>query len=145
MKKNYKNGFTLLLSVLITSIILGISVGLPLFVMRELIISAMGRESQKAFFASDGGIECALYWDLKQIPSAFSTTTVSEIDCADLSFTVGGPSGLSNFTLNFDNGSCAAVTVDKTVYPQTKIDSYGRNTCIVSDPNRVERALEVIY
>jgi hypothetical protein len=141
----YDSGFTLLLAVLITSIILGISIGFSIFVLRELAISAIGRESQKAFFAADSGAECVLYWDLKQIPSAFSTTTTSSINCAGADYTVGGPSGISNFTLNFDNGSCASVTVDKTVYLQTRMYSYGRNTCDLTDPNRVERALDIAY
>ena len=137
------SGFTLLLSVLITTIILGIAIGLPVFIMRELIISSVGRESQKAFFAADSGIECVLFWDLKQ--DAFSTSTTRVITCAENNHTVGGATGISNFILNFDNNSCASVQVDKTVYRQTKINSYGRNTCNTSDPNRVERALEVIY
>ena len=103
----------------------------------------MGRESQKAFFASDSGIECSLYWDLKQ--NAFATSTTSNINCAGSSFTVGGSSGISEFDISFTNGACSHVKVDKTVYPQTKIYSYGRNTCNLSDPNRVERALEIIY
>ncbi len=136
-------GFTLLLAVLITSIILGISVGFSTFIIKELIISAMGRESQKAFFASDSGIECALYWDLQQ--NAFATSSTSSINCTGSSFTVGGSSGISEFDLNFTNGACSHVKVDKTVYLQTTITSYGRNTCDLSDPNRVERALEIIY
>lgn len=144
-KTNFKKGFTLLLAVLVTSIVLGVSVGFSIFVLRELRISAMGRESQKAFFAADSGAECVLYWDLKKIPSAFSTTTTSIINCAGSNYTVGGSSGISNFTLNFSNGSCASVRVDKTVYLQTRIYSYGRNTCNLSDPNRVERALDIAY
>jgi Tfp pilus assembly protein PilX len=143
MKNNSTKGFTLLLAVLITSIILGISVGFSTFVIRELIISAMGRESQIAFFASDSGIECSLYWDLQQ--NAFATSSTSSINCAGSSRIVGGSSGISEFDLNFTNGACSHVKVDKTVYHQTKIDSYGRNTCNLSDPNRVERALEIIY
>jgi len=141
--KTNKKGFVLLLAVLVASIVLGVSVGFSVFVLRALKISALGRESQKAFFASDAGAECVLYWDLKQ--NAFSTTTTSNITCAGSNYTVGGPSGISNFTLNFTNGSCATVIVDKTVYLQTKIDSYGHNTCNTSDPNRVERTLEINY
>lgn len=143
MKNTSTKGFTLLLAILITSIVLGISVGFSTFVIRELTISAIGRESQKAFFASDSGIECSLYWDLKQ--NAFATSTTSNISCTGSSKTVGGPSGISEFDLNFANGACTHVKVDKTVYHQIKIDSYGRNTCNLSDSNRVERALEVIY
>lgn len=146
-------GFTLLLAVLITSIILGMSVGLSIFIIRELIVSAIGRESQKAFFASDGGVECVLYWDLKQ--QAFASTTVtSNINCAGSSITLypkddydaGRP---TSFYLNFDNGACAIVNVNKLAYPSTIITSYGRNagdaSCNSNEPRRVERALQVVY
>lgn len=141
--QNSDRGFTLLLAVLITSIVLATSIEFSVFVLRELRVSAMGRESQKAFFAADSGAECVLYWDLKQ--DYFSTTTTRVISCAGNNYTVGGPSGISNFTLNFDNDSCAAVTVDKTNYPATEVRSYGHNTCDTSSPNRVERALNIIY
>lgn len=142
--KSINKGFTLLLAVLITSIALGISFGLSAFVIRELNISIIGRESQKAVFASDSGVECALYWDL--IKSAFATSTSSQISCAGANYTVGGASGVSTFTLNFANGACAVVEVDKiNYYPQTKVDSRGRSTCVPASPNRVERAFRVMY
>ena len=142
--KNSCRGFTLLLAVLITSIVLGISFGFSAFIIRELNISIIGRESQKAVFASDSGIECVLYWDLKQ--NAFATTTTSTISCASSNYTVGGASGVSSFTLNFTNGACAVVEVDKVnYYPQTKVDSRGRSTCVPNSPNRVERAFRVMY
>ncbi len=143
MKNTGTKGFTLLLAVLITSIILGISVGLSVFIIRELKISAIGRESQKAFFAADSGVECALYWDLKQ--RAFATSSTSLIRCSGSNIRVGGSSGISEFDLSFTNDTCAHVKVDKTAYLLTIIDSYGHNTCNLSDPNRVERAIEVSY
>ncbi len=140
---NDKMGFTLLLAVLITSIILSMSVGISVFIIKELLISSTGRESQKAFFAADSGVECALYWDLKQ--NAFAASSTRVISCAGASPTVGGPSGISEFDLTFINNACTHVKVDKTVPPSTKIDSVGHNTCNLSDPNRVERALRVSY
>jgi len=140
---NDKMGFTLLLAVLITSIILGISVGISVFVIRELLISSTGRESQKAFFAADSGVECALYWDFKQ--NAFEPSSTRVISCAGSSPTVGGASGISEFDLTFTNGACTHVKVDKTVPSSTTIDSAGHNTCNLSDPNRVERTLRVSY
>ncbi len=237
-------GFTLLLSVLISSIILGISVGFSTFIIRELTISAIGRESQKAFFAADSGIECALYWDLKQHAfvsgSMFSlqsgntdicyaggniactykngsaytgyilistcitrgfdfgsfldgdildalylsgasscsqnyTTDLANstehtqfiatsggtwayypsppppappqshnITCAGMTKTVGGSLGVPEFDLDFANGACAHVKVEKTAI-STTISSAGHNTCNLSNPNRVERSLEVAY
>ncbi len=144
-----KEGFTLLLAVLITSILLTVSMGFSVFVLRELAISVIGRESQKAVFASDSGIECALYWDFVHSglsQSAFATSSTSVISCAGSNPTVGGPSGISNFTLNFDNGACAAVRVDKIAsYPNVMIEAKGYNTCAPGAANRVERAFRVIY
>lgn len=148
---NKKDGFTLLLAVLIASIILSISVGVSVFIIRELLISSVGRESQKAFFAADSGVECALYWDLKQ--NSFATTSPPHtITCVNSSPTVNigcpspnPPCGISEFDLTFANGACAHVKVDKTIPSSTKIDSAGHNTCNLSDPNRVERSLRISY
>jgi len=140
---NKNRGFTLLLAVLITSIILGMSVGISVFIIRELLISSIGRESQKAFFAADSGVECALYWDLKQ--KAFVLSSTRAISCAGASPIVGGPSGISEFDLTFDNGACVHVKVNKTIPSSTIIDSAGHNTCNLNDPNRVERTLRVSY
>ncbi|OHA15475.1 MAG: hypothetical protein A3A10_02245 [Candidatus Tagabacteria bacterium RIFCSPLOWO2_01_FULL_42_9] len=137
-------GFTLLFSVLIMSIALAITLGFSGFVIRELIVSGLGRESQKALFASDSGMECAIYWDVKY--NSFATSTVSNIRCAGSDYAVGGISGVSNFTLNFANGTCAEVLVDKvSAYPDTLIESRGRSPCSSGSPNRVERAFQVRY
>lgn len=141
-------GFTLLLAVLIVSVLLTISTGFSVFILRELTISVIGGESQKAVFASDSGIECALYWDLVHsgLPqSAFATSSANIISCAGGNYTVGGPSGVSDFTLNFDNTACVDVKVDKIDYPDTKIESKGHNTCDAGARDRVERAFRVIY
>lgn len=151
MGKRYNNtGFTLLLAVLVSSIILTISMGFSVFVLRELTISLLGRESQKAVFASDSGVECVLYWDFVHgiySESAFDTASAQHvINCAGGSYTVGGPSGISNFTMNLSNGACAQLKVDKiTSSPNTIVESKGYNKCSVGSPNRVERAFRVIY
>lgn len=155
--QNYNKGFTLLLSVLVVSILLTISMGFSVFVLRELTIAVIGGESQKAVFASDSGIECALYWNFVHSglsQSAFATNTgagypPNTISCADGSYSVGGggdSGGISSFTLNFDNDSCVEVRVDKIIdYPDTRIEARGHNTCDVGARDRVERAFRVIY
>lgn len=140
-------GFTLLLAVLITSMVLAISFGFSIFVIRELNISIVGRESQKAVFAADSGIECALYWDLAQ--KKFATTSPPcpcTIRCLGQDYTVGGPAGISEFTLNFTNGACAMIKVNKiTYYPKTRIESKGHSVCAAGGPIRTERAFRVTY
>src|SRR3989344_8638979 len=64
----YKTGgYALMLSIVVSSIVLSIGLSLFNIVQKELILSATGRDSQFAFYSADGGIECALYWDIKQL------------------------------------------------------------------------------
>jgi hypothetical protein len=143
--QNSKKGFVLLMSLLISSIILAISGGIYLLAREELVLSGYGRESQKAFFASDSGAECAIYWDIKQ--NAFATSsTSSTIACENQNKTFDPSSGITTFTIDFANGACAVITVDKiTYYPNTTVESKGRNTCVTTNPRRVERALRITY
>ena len=135
-----KKGFTLLFTVLIISIVLSLGLSVSSIVLNQIELSGTGRESQLAFYAADAGGECALYWDVKQ--NAFATSTASTINCAGSSFTVGGASGRSSFVLNFDNGSCAKVTVDKNP-ENTVIESLGRDrTGSQSDCSGIRRSTE---
>ncbi|OGZ32608.1 MAG: hypothetical protein A3H02_01795 [Candidatus Niyogibacteria bacterium RIFCSPLOWO2_12_FULL_41_13] len=117
-----KNGFLLLLAVLIISIILSLGLGVGNVVLNQIKLSGAGEDSQIAFYAADAGAESALYRDLKQ----------NEF-----------PSG-GSFILSLANGSCAEVSVTKAGSPVlTTIESRGRNR--TSDPNqclKIERAAE---
>lgn len=138
-------GFALLFTLLITSIIFSISLGVYNLIIGEIILSGTGRDSQLAFYAADAGTECALYWDIQHpglAKSAFSTSTPAVISCAGQSKSVGGGS-VSNFSLSFGNGSCVSVGVEKQP-AQNIITAQGQNTC--SGSNRtVQRGLKVVY
>ena len=62
----------------ISSLLLSIGISIYNITLKELILSSYGRNSQFAFYAADTGLECALYWNIKD---AFSTTTPSTIEC----------------------------------------------------------------
>ncbi len=146
-KKERSGGFTLLIASLMASLVLSIGIAIYNISLKEVILSSAGRESQFAFYAADGGTECALYWDLKNgIKSAFATTTLSDISCNEQTFSdVGGATGRSVFTVNFPpEPYCAIVTVLKQA-TSTVIESRGYNTCETGDPRRVERALRVQF
>jgi len=64
MKRRQK-GFTLFLALIVSSLLLAISLSLSEIILKQLIFSNNGRESQLAFYAADSGAECALYWDRK--------------------------------------------------------------------------------
>lgn len=70
--KKYKKGFTLLLSIIITGILLLVSFIISNVALKELVLVYSGSESQQAFYAADSGVECAAYWDAKN-PNGISS------------------------------------------------------------------------
>jgi len=158
---NQKTGFILAFSVLISSLVLSIGLGMFNITLKELILSSSSRESQLAFYAADTGGECALYWDIKGGTFATSTIlgasgilclesdiTTNTIDSSPNSWIVSitDTTSYAKFRVNFTNGACAEVTVNKDfTAPQTTIESRGYNTCDLTDIRRVERGLIVTY
>jgi hypothetical protein len=64
-KNNKKEkGFTLLFAVLVSTLVLAVGASIISMALRQVVLSGIGRDSQFAFYASNTGIECALYWDL---------------------------------------------------------------------------------
>jgi len=153
---NLKNrGVTLLVAITVAASLLLVSVGMVNLAIRKGFLISANRDSQFAFYAADTGIECAIYWDVKNPSgySAFSTSTSSTIYCNQdtlnpnnpIPAVVGGPSS-PLFTLTFlPDPYCARVTVTKFDDGATKIESRGYNTCDVTSPHRVERAVRVTY
>jgi hypothetical protein len=163
-----KRGFTLLIAVVTTSMLLLVSFVVVNVALKQILLADAGEESQHAFYASDRGLECALYWDLTNGPvSQFATGTPGTIRCSDeeitsdsqVIFTEGnsiqsliGGGALENpqtttsiFQLQGMNSECAIVRVIKNVDGSTTIDSRGYNTC---DPNalrRFERGVTITY
>lgn len=57
-------GFTLLISIVVTSMLLLVSFVVSNLALKQLVLSYSGQESEHAFYNADSGIECALYWDV---------------------------------------------------------------------------------
>lgn len=151
---SYTRGFTLLIAVLVSGILLALGFAIFNIASKELTLSSSGRESQFAFYAADSGIECALYWDYQQ--DAFSDTTPLQPECA------GAP--VTNYLVSYDPFSdtytttfgfalgatvadpCVDVTVTRNYSPtRTVIVAAGYNTCVTTNPRRIERAIRVQY
>ncbi len=149
-----QKGFTLLLSVLVSSIILSIGIAIFNITFKEIKLSSAGRESQFAFYAADSGAECALFHERKN--NVFATSTISnfniscnaeEHEVTVINDPIGGVY-TRTFSMELEsNRYCSNVTVTKLVGPpfRTTIESRGTNTCNVSDGRRVERAIEVSF
>lgn len=152
-------GFTLLLSLIVMSLLLLLTYIIVNISGKNLSFALLGRESQKAFFAANSGIECALYWDLKGVPggTAFATTTndTHSIICAGDTRTVGGEGYDEPMTFQLDIGpECVVVDVTKTEDSgviTTEIESRGYNTGTGIDcqdnvgGKQYERAIRVRY
>lgn len=141
MKTKTKNGITLLLAVFTSSLILTIGMGIFTILLGQIGFSSTAKESLLAFYAADSGVECAIFWDTQN--NSFSTPTSSSISCDGESFNVGGPSGFSRFTINFNDGSCAEVEVTKGA--DTTITSLGKNICAAGSAKTLQRGLRVNY
>ncbi|MBI3075057.1 MAG: hypothetical protein HYY92_02495 [Parcubacteria group bacterium] len=93
-----KSGYALMLSIVVSSIVLSIGLSLFNIVQKELILSATGRDSQFAFYSADGGIECALYWDIKQLAFPESGVDWYLVSEPPTPGTGGADCGLTDFT-----------------------------------------------
>ena len=157
-----ERGITLYISVIVASFLILSSVAIISIAIRQVAVSSTGRDSQVAFYAADTGIECALYWDLKNptVPgqSAFATTTpFQNIDCNKLTVVPLRVGATTTFAVAFTSPdtSCTTVTVAKGYslgLPTTKIESKGYNygtvsgeSCISSNARRTERAVSVSF
>lgn len=143
------------MSLVVTGVMLLVSTGIISLAVKQSLISNSGRESQMAFYAADTGMECALYWDVKNIgvnESAFSTSTTSVVTCNEDAnnpnnhWTVGGASVSVMGDITFlPEPACARVTVTKNADGTTLVESLGYNTCDTTNPRRVERAVRATY
>lgn len=161
------SGFTLLIAIITTSMLLIISFVVINVALKQLILANANKESQHAFYAADGGTECAVYWDLVDSTlSRFATTTPGSITCNGQTIStnsqtvptlpigtmslVGGGGDLnptSIFKIDFTEG-CAIVRVTKSYTGNTLvtiIDSRGYNTCDVNASRRYERGVVMSY
>ena len=151
-KRNNEEGFALLFSVLLSSIILAIALGVSSVALKEIKFGTSAKDSNEAFFAADTGIECALFNDRLDSNVFVATSPENPIVCASGTVTVIiSVYPFWSFVLSGlgeQGKACAKITVDKGKVPM-EIISNGYNlggddvNCISSSTNKVERRLEV--
>jgi len=140
-KNNYKKGYTLLFSVLVSSLLLAVGISILNISKKEFLLATSARDSSSAFYAADSSIEYALYHDSLGDYDMAGQLTYTE--------TVHIPTGSGG-------DSCAIVIINKTITSGTltiTFDSRGYNIgwdsvtsqCDENSPKRVERALLLTY
>ncbi|MFH0846010.1 MAG: pilus assembly PilX N-terminal domain-containing protein [Patescibacteria group bacterium] len=154
MNLKTSSGFVSMIALLLANIFLIIGLSVFNIALREFTLSSGSRESLFAFYAADGGMECALYWDLKE--GVFATSTsATELNCNNQTIaitsdrSVAGDGRENSFSYSFIEGElnspCVTVYLNKKDDGGTVIRSYGKNSCDESNNRRVERAWQVTY
>ncbi len=148
-KINKQRGVALFIALIVTGMLLAISLAVSDIALKQIQFSSTGRESQKAFFSANTGIECALYWFFKK--PAFLPKDINH-DMGYIDYQYNGShitcdgsaldgSGSENYPPHDDNdfwiattNYCAKVSVTEGLCSDgsgkscTKIDSRGYNT-----------------
>ena len=93
-----KNGFALLLSLIVTSILLVVGLGVSGVAFREIQLSSFGNQSEIAFYAAETGLECGMYWDKAVIDYVDDNGSGSVMDESDAlsAFVNGSVTALGN-------------------------------------------------
>ncbi len=162
---NNEQGYILLLSVLVSSIILAISLGVYALSIKELVLASFLKDSARAFGAADRAMECTLYWD-RSYPqngmpySIFATSTdyvvptninLATCEGVQLNTMWTIPLGLLTPTTGTtqlvftytENNTCAEVNILKEGGTRTTIVSNGYSSCDVNNPRRTQRTIQV--
>ncbi len=165
MKKQLpqQKGFVILFTILISTIILMIGLGIFSIATRETVLSGTAREAQYAFYAADAGIECALYAQSLGAagPIALGSSGGGSLVCGDIPVSIigdgiypGNPY-IFNIVVDTEQKTCATVTVFDTftnLGTSRRIISQGYNICYVTtgepltkNPILVERDLDTLF
>ncbi|MDQ5901331.1 MAG: hypothetical protein QG580_46 [Patescibacteria group bacterium] len=154
-------GFVALFTVLLVSVILAMAVGIASISLKEIVLSSSASEGNKAFYAADSGIECALYFDkINLVPGTLLQSLVCNGNNYILvdGFPDPGPTSNSltdevyNFAIPFgaNDELCADIQVERAIIGEvfsTRIESKGSNVACDDDsnPKKVERSIRVTY
>lgn len=68
-----------MLAALVSSIVLAVGAAIFGIAQKQVMLSAIGRDSQFAFYAADTAAECALFWDFRCNYFATSTALINPL------------------------------------------------------------------
>ncbi len=125
--KQHKNGFALLLAIIVSSIVLAIGVSLLQVSINQINLASTARESEIAFQSASAGMECMQYWrniKTSQLVLIASPTQLSDIFC------FGGMPNSQTVSRPFSNTSSG--NVDKYSY-EFKLGTKATDSCLKID------------
>jgi hypothetical protein len=150
--KSKKDGFAMLFTVLIVTLILSIAISISNLAFKQTILSSLAKDSQISFYQADTAVECGLYYDtnLNIFPAGTGSSPVNEIYCGDDMYTLDIAQSYTDYfifnqTVADNSKPCSSVTFDKaTTLGVNIVSGRGYNMC-GTNPRQVERSLEVRY
>ncbi len=155
-----QEGYALMFTVILVSIISLISIGLSNTTYKQMILSSGANDSELAFYESDMAMECALYLDNK---TSVLTNNILSYTCGvdekgnPYQMSISSVKVSKNLTkynlnpsnfINNPNDSCFRIEIDKdnlSSVTTTIIKANGYNICDTSNNRAVERTIEVTY
>jgi hypothetical protein len=148
-------GFTLLIAVILSSVILSLSLALLDIAYKQVVLSSIAKNSQYAFYAADSLLECGLYYDQQTAGFAYAGLPSDTIFCEEQtinlttppnSTSVNGSTRTTEFFVPCAGGGMRGqILVVKDSSGETVIYANGYNTCNESDARRIERGLRISY
>lgn len=165
-----KNGFALLIALIVSSILLVVGVGVAGIGFREMRLASFSNQSEIAFYAAETGLECGLYWDKAQPFSGGSFATSTFVNTGGgmvssmPSISCVNASSFSDFGFDFSNPTIDEIKftinnpyVNMTIQKEfpsgsnkqddaratTTITATGYNTSDSTNPRRVGRRQEL--
>jgi Tfp pilus assembly protein PilE len=152
MNAHAQRGFTLLIAVILSSVVLTVGLTLLEVAYKQVILSSTAKQSQTAFYNADSALECALYYDQKfnafdfTTPAPSSTLSCSSTPVTSYTTSADAAKRITIFTLPCTgSGTYATTTVYKYASGATALYANGFNTCNATDPRRIERGLKATY
>ena len=141
----------------LSSILLAIALGVANIALKEIKFGTSAKDTDDAFFASDTGVECALYNDKQASNSFVASGGSGTVSCLNRNIPISGAYPSWNFVVTGLGSTglyCANVSVVKDAVTHapsvvTTVTSKGYNigdsSCLSTNPDRIEREIIVSY
>lgn len=159
-----QQGFAMLFTVLVISIILAIAIGVSSASYKQGILSGLVADSQIAFYQADSASECALAArnsigtadenGVEYVPHCLGLDTDGNPVAKTFTQTNIADSAIANYrvyeqdsVLSAGTAPCFVMAFDDTFIESTQrsITGYGYNICATGNPRRLERAVQLYY
>lgn len=152
MHTSLHRGFTLLISIILSSVVLTLGLALLDVAYKHVILASTAKASQAAFYNADSALECVLYYDQQlnafdyTTPLAQGNITCSSTPVTNYTSVQDAQKRITIFALPCSGGGAyATTTVYKYATGATSLYANGFNTCAANDPRRIERGLKATY